>query len=116
MAAVVLIGANGRETSLEVLSRRDISTHDQPDLAMPGARVGWIGTHVAAIRWGWGSLSGFGARSHVYAVSLEVPPDAGPIHGVRLELGGAPLEAPLFYAVTLERADADASAPGAHGG
>ena len=41
---------------------------------------------------------------HVYAVGLEVPPDSGPLNGIRLEIGDSPVEAPLFYALTLERA------------
>jgi hypothetical protein len=39
-------------------------------------------------------------------VALDVPQDAGPLRGMRLAIGDGPIEAPLVYAVTLERATA----------
>ena len=41
--------------------------------------------------------------SDVYAVALDVPADAGPIRALRFEVPEGPMEAPLFYAATLER-------------
>lgn len=44
---------------------------------------------------------------NVYAVTLDVPADAGLIHGLRFDVAEGLMEAPLFYAATLERAPAD---------
>jgi hypothetical protein len=43
--------------------------------------------------------------SAVYAVALDVPPGTGPIRALRFDVADGPMEAPLFFAVTLERAD-----------
>jgi len=42
---------------------------------------------------------------HTHAVTLEVPATTGPIRGLRFDVADGPLEAPLFFAATLERAD-----------
>jgi hypothetical protein len=105
-ATVVLRDAAGGETPLEVQMTRDVVTRGQPELALPSARIGWIGVSGADLRGGDTRASD--TVSFVYAVSLDVPPGTGPVHGLRLETRDGPMEAPLFYAVTLER-----DAPGA---
>jgi hypothetical protein len=83
--------SDGRESALEIMNVRDVVTNWQPDLAAPSARVAWTGGN------GSGSLD-----SHVYAVSLDLPPGSAPVTELRLTIGDGPMEAPLFYAVTLE--------------
>jgi WD40 repeat protein len=100
-ATVVLRDAAGRETPLEVRMIRDVVTRGQPDLAMPSARIGWIGVSGPELRGG--EVRASDTTSFVYAVSLDVPPGTGPVHELRLETRDGPMEAPLFYAVTLER-------------
>lgn len=107
-AAVVLIGADGRESSLEIQTVRDISMHLQPEKGGPTARIGWVGPWVSATRMGYDGEPGL--RSHVYAVSLDVPADVGMVRGLRLETADGPMEAPLFYAVTLETAPPEPAA------
>jgi len=98
-ARVVLVGADGRETVLEPMMVRDVVPHWTPERAAPSARIGWIGLSGGATREG-GTPPGF--DSVTFAVSLDVPPAVGPIRGLRLETRDGPMEAPLFYAVTLE--------------
>jgi WD40 repeat protein len=102
MAAVVLVGADGRETALSIFTRRHVAPHFELELAEPSARIGWLTPWVASIRQGWGELGGWSTQSHVFAASLDVPPYTGPVIGVRLEIGESPDDAPLFHAVTLE--------------
>lgn len=98
-AYVVLIGTNGRETRLEIRTVRDVVTHFDPGSAAPGARIAFSGTDSATSRAG----APVGPWSNVYAVALDVPPGTGPIHGLRFDIADGPMEAPLFYAATLER-------------
>jgi hypothetical protein len=99
-ARVVLRGADGRETVLEIRTLRDVVTDVSPNLAAPSARIAWAGVSSEFVRSG-GSVTQ--PTSDAYAVTLEVPPGTGPIRGLRFEaVNGAP-EAPLFYAATLER-------------
>lgn len=101
-ATVVLRDAAGRETPLEVGMMRDVVHRQSPGLAMPSARIGWIGVSATDLRGG--GIRATDTDSFAYAVSLDVPPGTGPVHGIRLETRDGPMEAPLFYAVTLERA------------
>jgi WD40 repeat protein len=100
-ATVVLRDAAGGETSLEVQMTRDVVTRGQPDLALPSARIGWIGVSGPELRGG--EVRASDTTSFVYAVSLDVPAGTPPVHELRLETRDGPMEAPLFYAVTLER-------------
>ncbi|MBL8244671.1 MAG: protein kinase [Rhodanobacteraceae bacterium] len=93
---VELKRTDGSLAELEIRSRRDVVTHWQPDLAEPGARVAWRGVSPTALRAGERFPD-----SHIYHVVLDVPPGA-PVTGLRLGIGDGPMEAPLFYAVTLE--------------
>lgn len=101
-AHVVLIGADGRETPLEVRTIRDIVTHGvAPKAFRTGARAALAATESEAVRTGDDPM----APDHsVYAVSLDVPAGTGAISGLRFDAPAGPMEAPLFYAATLERA------------
>ncbi len=101
-AHVVLIGADGRETRLDVRTVRDVVTHYRNPKAVPAStRIALTGTDSSSIRAGGDPMQWY---SSTYAVALDVPPDTGPIRGLRLDVADGPMEAPLFYAVTLERA------------
>jgi hypothetical protein len=108
-ATVVLVDREGRERELEIRMLRDVVTRWQPELAEPSARIGWIGTSLTDLTDGQPTASA--TTSFVYAVSLDVPAGMPPVHGLRLETRDGPMEAPLFYAVTLERENA--AGPGA---
>jgi WD40 repeat protein len=87
-ARVVLIGADGRETALEIRTVRDITTHGNPNGAAASARIAWVGVESAQVRAGEPAEPG----SHVYAVTLDVPPATGPIRGLRFEVADGPME------------------------
>jgi hypothetical protein len=95
---VQLRHADGRESTLEIQTFRDVVTHWQPDLARPEARVAWRGDSPTSLRSG--NINEF--ASHVYAVGLDLEPGSAPVTALRLGIGDGPMEAPLFYAVTLE--------------
>lgn len=101
---LVLSEAGGRTRSLEILLGRDVTTWTMDSAVVPGARLGWVGVFPSALREGHGAVSHTGG--HVYLASLDVPPDAGPLQGLRLRAGQGSMEAPLIYAVTLEVEDA----------
>jgi WD40 repeat protein len=103
-AYVVLIGADGRETRLEIRTLRDVVTDLDSNLGAPSVRIAFASSSSALVRQGWF----VGPSSNVYAVTLDVPPGTGPIRGLRFDVADGPMEAPLFYAATLERADAGA--------
>ncbi|HKT41280.1 MAG TPA: WD40 repeat domain-containing serine/threonine protein kinase [Rhodanobacteraceae bacterium] len=105
-ARVVLIGTDGRETSLEIRTVRDVVTTSDPNVAALSARIAFASSSSALVR-----LFGMavGPSSNVYAVTLDVPPGTGPISGLRFDVADGPMEAPLFYAATLERAAAGPS-------
>jgi hypothetical protein len=107
-ARVVLTYADGREAALEIRTLRDVVTDVNPNLAAPGARIAWAGVSSEFVRGG-GSVAQ--PTSDVYAVTLAVPPDTGPIRGLRFEAVDGALEAPLFYAATLEREPAGPRLP-----
>lgn len=92
--------ADGTHATLEIQSVRDVVTHWQPELAAASARVAWRGASPTSLREGENWFA-----SHIYHVVLDVPPGA-PVTGLRLGIGDGPMEAPLFYAVTLELAAA----------
>ncbi len=96
---VLLRHDDGRESVLEIMSVRDVVTHWQPELAAPTARVARSGNATTSLRYG---SPGVQLDSHVYAVSLDLAPGSAPVTGLRLGIGDGPMEAPLFYAVTLE--------------
>jgi hypothetical protein len=101
-AHVVLIGADGRETRLDVRTVHDVVTHYRNPKAIPAsARVALIGTDSSSIRGGGDPMRW---QSITYAVTLDIPRAAGPIRGLRFDVADGPMEAPLFYAATLERA------------
>ncbi len=91
---------DGREYRLEIMTMRDVVTTWQPELAAPSAKVAWIGAMPSGLRAGEDGK--FGA--HVYAVTLELPAGAAAISALRLGIGDGPMEAPLYYALTLESA------------
>jgi len=100
---VVLIGADGRETRLEIRTVRDVVTHGtNPKTAWPTARVARVGMDSESVRTGGDPAQPWSA---VYAVALDVPPGTGPIRALRFDVADGPMEAPLFFAATLERAD-----------
>jgi hypothetical protein len=98
---VVLVGRDGREHALAPMTQRDVVDHWQSPRT-PSSRVAWIGVFPATSR---GGSTPAQTVSRVYAVALDVPPSSGPLAFVRLEAPDGPLEAPLVYAVTLERND-----------
>jgi len=102
-ARVVLIGADGRETALEIRTVRDVVTDGNPNRAASTARIAFVGVPSAHIRNGLADEP----ASATYAVTLDVPVSAGPIRGLRFDAPQGPMEAPLLYAATLERADAN---------
>jgi WD40 repeat protein len=104
-AWVVLIGADGRETRLEIRTVRDVVTHgSNPKWSAPSVRIAWVDVESESVRTGGDPAQPWSAT---YAVALDVPPNTGPIHGLRFDVADGPMEAPLLYAATLERADAE---------
>lgn len=102
-AYVVLLGADGRETRLEIRTVRDVVTDNAgPKTAAPTARIARVGTDSESVRTGGDPAQPWSA---VYAVALDVPPGTGPIRALRFDVADGPMEAPLFFAATLERAD-----------
>ncbi len=98
-AYVALIGADGRETRLEIRTLRDVVTDLDSNLGAPSVRIAFASSSSALVRQGWFT----GPSSNVYAVTLDVPPGTGPIRGLRFDVADGPMGAPLFYAATLER-------------
>ncbi|MBS0557026.1 MAG: protein kinase [Proteobacteria bacterium] len=107
-ARVVLIGADGRETALEIRTLRDVVTDGNPNRAASTARIAFVGIPSAHIRNGLAD----DPVSATYAVTLDVPASVGPIRGLRFDAPQGPMEAPLLYAATLERTAADARSEG----
>lgn len=103
-AQVRLVGTDGREHALDILTRKHLVTSgwDLESLLEPGARIAWGGIGAGMVREGWSTSSD--AHAGLFAVALDVPPGTGPLRGLRLAIGDGPIEAPLVYAVTLERA------------
>jgi hypothetical protein len=101
-AHVVLIGADGRETRLDIRTVRDVVTSYTGPKSIPaGPRVALFGAASRELRGGGDPMQRMGA---VFAVSLAVPAGTGPIRGLRFDVADGPMEAPLLYAATLERA------------
>lgn len=101
-ARALLIDDRGQQASLPIWTRRDVVNHLQPERADPGARVGWLGISSTAVRTG--NYSSHHTISHLYAVTLDLPPTLGTLRSLQFEVGDGDMEAPLFYAATLERA------------
>lgn len=91
----------GRERALDILTQEHVLTNWLADAARGKARVGWYGVFPSAIRTGGATLSD--VVGGAFLVSLDVPDELGPITALRLGVGDGPMEAPLYYAVTLER-------------
>jgi hypothetical protein len=109
-ATVVLMDRDGREVGLEIQMVRDVVTQELPALAEPTARIGLLNVSGANLRGG--EMTASETAGVAYAVSLDVPPGTPEVYGLRLEARDGPMEAPLFYAVTLEKAaDADQGTP-----
>lgn len=89
---------DGRESEHSIQSVRDVVTHWQPHIAAPSARAVWRGSSPTAVRGG----DAHARMSLVYGVALELDPALAPITALRLGIGDGPMEAPLYYAVTLE--------------
>jgi hypothetical protein len=103
-AYVVLRTRDGREHRLPIVHMRDVVQHAMPhtmDAAQARGRIAWSGVHGSAVRSG--EFSSSHTPSHAWAVPLDVPPTLGEISALRLEVAAGPIEAPLFYAITLER-------------
>lgn len=99
---VVLIGADGRETRLDIRTVRDVVTSYTGPKSIPaGPRIAMFGAASREFRDGGDPMQWQGA---MFAVSLDVPVATGPIRGLRFEVADGPMEAPLLYAATLERA------------
>jgi hypothetical protein len=103
-ARVLLVGEDGRQHALDVLTRRHLvpSGWNMESILDPGARIAWAGIGGSAVRGGHASSSD--VEEALFAVAFEVPGDTGRLRGLRLAVGDGPIEAPLVYAVTLERA------------
>jgi len=99
-AYVVLIGADGRETRLEIRTVRDI-VQGNPNNAATSARIAWMGADSGGVRGGGPAEPG----AMMWAIALDVPATTGPLRGLRFDVADGPIEAPLFYAATLERAE-----------
>ncbi|MBS0514827.1 MAG: protein kinase [Proteobacteria bacterium] len=100
-AHVVLLAADNHEVALEIRTVRDVVSFN-PNNAAASARIAWAGANSASVRSGDGTEP----SSLVYAVTLDVPKATGPIRGLRFDVADGPMEAPLFFAATLERDDA----------
>jgi hypothetical protein len=106
-ARVVLIGASKRETRLDIRTVRDVVTsYSNPKSIPEGPRIAMSSVASREIRAGGDPMQWQGS---VFAVTLDVPAGTGPIHGLRFDVADGPMEAPLFYAATLERAADDAA-------
>lgn len=99
---VIGVSTDGRETVLEPRMIEHMASRQQPMLAAPTARIGWIGSNEAEVRTGRALTPE--TQSFVYAVALDVPAPAPAWESLRFETRKGPMEAPLVYAVTLETA------------
>lgn len=101
-ARVWLRRVDGVEFALEIQSQRNVVTHFMADALQGSLRIGWSGTFPAAIRSGGASSAD--TSSGAFLVSLDLPAGTPAVQALRLAIGDGPMEAPLFYAATLERA------------
>ncbi|HET9483250.1 MAG TPA: hypothetical protein VFO79_04765, partial [Xanthomonadales bacterium] len=102
---VVLVGADGRETVLEVLTRRDVTSLGSFDLAERSARIGIpVASTLEAREAG---APGEYTPWILFAPRLEVPPGTPPTVAIRLEAASPGIM--LIPAVTLEARNAPAS-------
>lgn len=92
-------GATGIR-DLEVYSQRHVVTQWMFETAGRTARVAWTGVFPAAVRSGGAALNE--VAGGVFMISLDLPPELGPIDALQFSIGDGPMEAPLFYAATLE--------------
>jgi WD40 repeat protein len=99
-ARVRVRDAQGEERDLDIYSQRHVLTQSMIDAAKGSARVAWAGVFPAAVRFGSAALNDFVGGA--FMVSLDIPPELGEIDGLRFSIGEGPMEAPLFYAATLE--------------
>jgi hypothetical protein len=103
-AQVRVVGTDGREHTLDILTRRHLVTSGWglESILEPGARIAWGGAGAGEVRDGSASSSSVTSGA-MFAVALDLPTATGPLRGLRLAIGDGPIEAPLIYAVTLER-------------
>lgn len=99
-ARVRVRDTGGEERDIEIYSQRHLLTQSLIDAARGPARVAWAGVYPAAVRTGSAALNDIVGGA--FLVSLDIPPELGEINGLRLSIGEGPMEAPLFYAATLE--------------
>lgn len=99
-ARIWLRDRDGREWPLAIYRNRDFGPQWQIDDVPEGAQVGWTGSFPTHVRDGEDSRAPLAV---VYLVSLDVPAEAGPIEALSFGIGDGNMEAPLFYAATLER-------------
>jgi len=71
-ARVVLIGVDGRETSLEIRTKRDVTTHSIPERAEPSAHIAYFGIGTSDVRGGGQTSSQ--TVSAAFAVASTFPP------------------------------------------
>lgn len=100
LARVRVRGADGVR-DLEIYSQRHVFTQWMFQAAQPSARVAWTGVFPAAVRSGGAALNE--VAGGVFLVSLDLPAELGPVDALQFSIGDGPMEAPLFYAATLER-------------
>lgn len=99
-ARVRVRDTGGEERDIEIYSQRHLLTQSLIDAARGPARVAWAGVYPAAVRTGSAALNDIVGGA--FMVSLDIPPELGEIDGLRFSIGEGPMEAPLFYAATLE--------------
>ncbi|MEZ5545669.1 MAG: hypothetical protein R3F10_10885 [Lysobacteraceae bacterium] len=97
-ARVLLTGTDGHDTALEVLSVRDLANHQGAPRAA-SAHLAWVAANATSVASGEASDYLY---SSVYHIVLDVPPNVGPIRALRFESPEGTIEAPMFYAATLE--------------
>ncbi|MCB1628213.1 MAG: protein kinase [Xanthomonadales bacterium] len=100
-AEVRLLDQAGLVRVLPILTQRDVvpSGFNAEAGAEPGIRIAWRGTSLAWVRAG---VSSDNLDDAVFAVTLDVPAEMAELQSLTLKIGNGQMEAPVFYAVTLE--------------
>jgi serine/threonine protein kinase len=103
-ARIVLVGEDGRQHALDLMTPTHAHTSGMPPDGSAGddGRLAWRGVGTAPVRDG--VLSSTGLHASFSVAALDLPADAGALRSLRLGIGDGQMEAPLIYAVTLERA------------
>lgn len=100
-ARIWLRASDGREWPLEIYRNRHFNPLWQIEDVPSEATIGWIGSFPTHVRHGQDSRAPWAVA---YLASLAVPAEAGPIEALSFGIGDGNMEAPLFYAATLELA------------